>query len=298
MDRSCGTGVRNEVDHEWSGDRTVLDLMYSPSSLVPDAGIILKRCAERSRRAREDLLIDSDVAYGPRSCERLDLFGNPGTSQQAPVLAYVHGGYWQELSKDVSAFAAPDLVPAGLAVAVIGYGLAPDYQLDEITSMVRRAVGWLIDNAPALGLEARRIHLAGSSAGAHLVAEAVTGQTAEHRRLRESIAGVILLSGIYELEPLISTYVNDALRLDTAAASRCSPLRRDPLILPPAVIARGGVETEAFIREHATVVEWWARRAPVTDLVVEHRNHFDLPLDIGSRASSLGQAVRSQLGIR
>lgn len=277
--------------------RTALDLLYSPSSLVPDAGIILGRCAERSRRAREDLAIDHDIAYGRHGCERLDLVGIPGSPPQAPVLAYVHGGYWQELDKNVSAFPALDLVPAGVAVAVIGYGLAPDHHLDEITSMVRRAVCWLVDNAAAWGIDARRIHLAGSSAGAHLVAEAVTGQTAQHRRIRESIAGVVLLSGIYELEPLISTYVNDALGLDAAAARRCSPLRRNPPTLPPAVIARGGGETDAFIREHAAVVEWWARRAPVTDLVVGHRNHFDLPLDIGSRSSSLGRAVRGQLDV-
>jgi arylformamidase len=109
---------------------------------------------------------------------------------------------------------------------------------------------------------------------------------ADHR-----IASATLLSGIYDLEPLRHTYLNDALRLSIDDAVRNSPIYHLPRELPPVVIARGGVETGEFIRQHDTMTALLRQRTEVTEVVSQHRNHFDLAYDLGDPATALGAAV-------
>lgn len=42
---------------------------------------------------------------------------------------YVHGGYWQELNKDISSYCVEPLVNAGIRVVIPGYDLAPTGKL-------------------------------------------------------------------------------------------------------------------------------------------------------------------------
>ncbi|MEU8501949.1 alpha/beta hydrolase [Streptomyces lavendulae] len=253
--------------------------------------------ATRSAHTRTELAVNADLSYGSLPCENLDFF--PAAVPRAPLLVFVHGGYWQELGKGDSSFPARRLVPAGAAFAAIGYGLAPQYRLDEIVDQVRRGVWWLVEHARDLGVDSERIVLAGSSAGAHLAMMALLdGWMPEGTRPADVIAGAVLLSGVYDLEPVRLTYVNDPLRLDAEAAARLSPIRRLPDRLPPLVVARGGAETAEFARQHRELVDAATpRSAAVHDLVITHRNHFDITFDLDDPASDLGAAVCRQLGL-
>lgn len=268
-------------------DQATLDREYSPSSCVPSLQYYLDEYARRSAAAREACEVRKDLRYGDRPEERLDFF--PAAVPDAPLQVFVHGGYWQELTKDESAFSAPDFIAAGVAYAVLDYGLAPRYPLDEIVPMVRSAVGWLRSNASELGVDPRRIHLSGSSAGAQLVAMALVNDDAEW------IAGATLLSGVYDLEPLRHTYVNRALGLDLEAAIRNSPVYRLPRRLPPIVLARGGRETSEFVRQHDLMTALLRERTAVTEVVAPERDHFDLAFDLGDPRTELGRAVLDQI---
>ncbi|OEJ24576.1 hypothetical protein AR457_08570 [Streptomyces agglomeratus] len=278
-------------------NQTELDRQYSPSSCVDDLSAFLTSYTTRSARTRTELPVKADIPYGSLPCESLDFF--PARGPQAPLLVFVHGGYWRELGKEDSSFPARRLVPAGAAFAAIGYGLAPRYRLDEIVDQVRRAVWWLVEHARDLGVDSERIVLAGSSAGAHLALMALLdGWMPEGTRPADVIAGAVLLSGVYDLEPVRLTYVNEPLGLDAEAAARLSPIRRLPDRLPPLVVARGGAETAEFARQHRELVEAATpRSAAVHDLVITHRNHFDITFDLDDPASDLGAAVLRQLGL-
>lgn len=266
-------------------DQAELDRQYSPSSLVPDLRLFLDGYARTSEAARTELPVRSGLRYGPAARETLDFF--PANRAGAPLLVFVHGGYWQELSKEDSAFPARDLVPAGVAFAALGYGLAPEHQLGDIVTQVARGLSWLTGHATRLG--AGRVHVAGHCAGAHLVVAALC-------REELPLASAILLSGVYDLEPLRLTYVNESLGLDAAEAARLSPIRHLPDRLPPLVVARGGVETWEFARQHDEFVAAAASRTPRLDeLVISHRNHFDIPHDLGDPATALGAAVAGLL---
>lgn len=271
-------------------DQAELDVQYSPSSRVADIGFYLDEYALRSRAARE-LLPVRTFHYGPSQAERVDFF--PARQPGAPLHVFVHGGYWQQLSVAEAAFAAPAMVRAGCAFAALGYGLAPDHDLDTIVAMVRRGLYWLSRHAAALGVAQDGLHLSGHSAGAHLVAMSVlTGPWPDGRATADAVASATLLSGIYDLEPIRHSYVNAPLRLDAEAAARNSPVHHLRGCPPPVLVARGGQETAEFGRQQDEFVA--ALRAhgfAVDDLVVAHRNHFDLPFDLAAPDSLLGRAV-------
>ncbi|MEV4439149.1 alpha/beta hydrolase [Streptomyces sp. NPDC049577] len=278
-------------------DQAALDRQYSPSSCVADLTVFLDAYATRSARVRATLPVRRGLRYGPAPCERLDFF--PARVPDAPLVVFVHGGYWQELSRNDSSFPAEGLVPAGAAFAALDYGLAPAHRLDEIVAQVRRATAWLLDHADRLGVDGRRVHLAGSSAGAHLVLMTLLADgLPDGRDPARATAGAVLLSGVYDLEPVRLTYVNEPLGLDAEAARRLSPLHHLPDRLPPLIVARGGAETEEFARQHDELVAAvTGRAARVTDLVVGHRNHFDLPFDLADPRSEVGAALFAQMGL-
>ncbi|MGW3995040.1 alpha/beta hydrolase [Amycolatopsis sp. NPDC004772] len=260
------------------------DLM--PGRLVPDVGEYLGEYAARTSAARARG--HRTLRYGTAEPELLDLFPVPGASR-APLMVFVHGGFWQESGRHQAAFTAGGFLDRGVAFAALGYGLAPAYRLGEMVAMIRRAIRLLTHVAPALGIEPARIHLAGSSAGAHLAAMALLPGGAP-------VAGVTLLSGLYELEPLIGSAVDDALGLSVIEARENSPLGKLPPALPPVILARGEREPAEFIRQHdAMAASLTAAGADVTDLVGVGRNHFDLPYDLTDPATPLGAAVGEQL---
>jgi arylformamidase len=238
-----------------------------------------------------------ELSYGLGSAEVLHFF--PAIQPGVPLHVFVHGGYWQELSKAESSFAAPDFVSRGSAFAALGYGLAPRHRLDEIVAMVRKGVLWLYRHAPKLGVDPGQIFLSGSSAGAHLVAMCLLeGWLPAPLHPRDVVRGATLLSGVYELEPLRHTYVGEAMGLRIDEAARNSPVRRLHPGLPALIVARGSAETEAFADQHRDLVSALVQLgAPVVDLVVSARNHFDLPLGLGNPADVLGRAVLAQMGL-
>ncbi|MEV4615134.1 alpha/beta hydrolase [Kitasatospora sp. NPDC049258] len=273
-------------------DRAELDREYSPSSCVADLAAELAAYTEGSAAAHAAHPARRDERYGEQPPELLDYF--PAAGPGAPLHVFVHGGYWQELDKADSAFAAPDFLRRGTAFAAIGYGLAPRWPPAEIVAQVRRAVRWLFGNAEELGFDPARVYLSGSSAGAHLAAMALLDpEPAPGHR----IAGAALLSGVYDLEPISLSYVNEPLALDAEAARRLSPLHLPLAGLPPLLIARGEHETAEFARQQEEFAA--AARAagvPVHTMVAAGRNHFDLPLDLGRPESELGAEVLGRFG--
>ncbi|RKT55566.1 alpha/beta hydrolase [Saccharothrix australiensis] len=258
--------------------RAELEREYSPSSLVPSLDAELERYARESARARAHL----------PWCDLggTDFFpAGPGS----PLLIFIHGGYWQQLDRSDASFPALGLVPQGISYAAVGYGLAPAHRMDEIVTAVRRSVTRLCAQAASLGCPPGALVLAGGSAGAHLAAMCLLTE-------RLPLRGAVLLSGIYDLEPLLHTYVNDAIGMDREEALRNSPIRYLPARVPPVVLARGEHETAEFARQHHDFHRA-LRGNRVTGLLVRGRNHFDLCFDLADPTTALGASVTALLEV-
>src|SRR5580693_963679 len=168
---------------------------YSPSRCVPAYPPYFEAYVARSRDAERRCRCYKDLRWGEQPEETFDYF--PAATPDAPLLVYFHGGYWQELSKNESLFAAPDCVTNGIAFAAIDYTLAPRATLGTIVEQCRQAIASLHRQAPALGFDARRIYVSGSSAGAHLAAMLlVAGWQAAYGLAEDVVSGGVLLSGI------------------------------------------------------------------------------------------------------
>jgi arylformamidase len=223
--------------------------------------------SEAARRAHPPRI----VRYGPGERQTIDLFV-PTNVARPSVLVFFHGGYWQELSKRESAFAAPQCLARGIAYAAVDYTLAPKATLPAIVEECRAAVACLSEIGPLV--------LAGSSAGAHLAAMVA------HGRLK----GAVLVSGIYDLQPLIGTSINAALGLDAAEATRNSPLHRPLQGFPSTVVCWGDNETDQFKRQgwaFAQALQAAGARCSVFEC--PGRNHFDVILDLADPATELGR---------
>lgn len=276
MTSGYGSFARDELDRE-----------YSPSSLADDMPAELASWARDSEQARAATAW-SELRYGPGTGELLDLFPAAGTG--GPLLVFVHGGYWTELSKRESAFLAPGLVSADVSYAALDYPLAPSSSLDSIVDACEQAVGFLLDHGPRLGFDHRRVHLLGHSAGAQLAAMVATG------RLADRIRGLIAVSGVFDLEPIRLSYVNDWLGLDQRAAARNSPVRRVRGGLPPLVAGYAERDTAEFRRQSEDLCITWARSGNQASLIqVPARDHFTVMRDCADPATGLGHAIFDQL---
>ncbi len=259
---------------------------YSPSSRIGgDYRPFVAAYRERSDAARAALAWQR-LAYGPGAAQGIELALPPVRDGAAPVplLVFIHGGYWQELAAADSLFAAPACVQRGVAFAAVDYTLAPAATVAQIADECRAAFALLVRRAPALGIDAARIVVAGSSAGAHLAA--MVGLGARGPRP----AALVLVSGIYWLEALVGTSINAALGLDAARARAASPGMLPLEGCPPALAAWGEIETEAFkAQSRAFAALLGAAGRPVSTLEVPGRNHFDVILDLAEEATPLGQ---------
>ena len=260
-----------------------LEREYSPSSCIPDIEVELDQYVAASDQARQ-LLNPSTHRYGAGENDILDAYG---IGDRRPALIFFHGGYWQELSKAESSFMAPGLCDGGIACIVPEYTLAPVSTLSAIVDQCVTAVEWIAGHADELDIDREHLVLAGSSAGAQLAAMVLT---------RSNVAaGAVLLSGIYELEPVRHTSINAALGLTTESAALNSPLTLAPLRTVPVVVGFGGIETSEFVRQSRAFAAAWSTRTTVTLLEHPNRNHFDLPFDLANPATLIGAATRRLL---
>jgi len=278
-------------------DRAEIDRQLNLRARWPEHTEFLARWAADSAAARARLGGHVDVAYGPSAGETLDLFLPSRLSAAgAPVLAFIHGGYWQSLDKGDFSHLAPPFIESGIAFASLNYDLAPKVGIAEIVAQIRRAMLWLARHAGDYGIDAGRIFVAGHSAGGHLAVMALaTDWPAPDGRL---VRGACSISGVYELEPVRLSYHQDILHLDAATVQTMSPLRQVPARAGPLILAVGGDETAEFLRQQEELVAAWRAGGLAVRVVdLPGRQHFsavdalaepDHPLYVAARTMVLG----------
>lgn len=230
-------------------DRTALDTGYNNSAAVADSAEIIADWQRRSAALRARVGGPRDVAYAAAPAARLDFF--PAGRPDAPTLLFFHGGYWQQNSKDGFSFVAEGALARGINVAVAGYTLAPAARMDAIVAEARAAAAFLGEHLRDWGADPARLFAAGWSAGGHLTA-CVIGEPA--------IAGGIAISGIFDLEPIRFSYLNDKLGLDRDEARRNSPLLHLPPQAGRLLVAVGALELPELRRQSRDYAEAWRRR--------------------------------------
>ncbi|MDB5911334.1 MAG: esterase [Ramlibacter sp.] len=242
-----------------------IDAQYDTSLSVADEGACVRHYLRQARQARASLRCVLDVAYGPTLAETLDIF--PADQPNAPVFVFIHGGYWRALSaKDFSGVAL-GLQRRGITTVVIDYALCPQVRLDEITRQARAAVAWVLRNIAAHGGDPTRVAVGGHSAGGQLAAMCLQAEWARDYGLpQDPLKAAVLVSGLYDLEPLRWSYLQPSLQLDEGLVQRNSPVRNVRPCATPAWITWGGDETAEFQRQAKLYRDTWLAAGNTAEL--------------------------------
>lgn len=240
------------------------DAAYDNNAAVADSPALIERRNAGSAVYRKAHPAGLDIPYGPRARNRWDLY--PAENPEAPCLVFIHGGYWQRNTREDFAMFMNGVQAHGWSAALPGYTLAPEARLPDIVSEIRAALDWLQAEGPRHGISGPVI-LSGWSAGGHL-----TAMTLDH----PLVAAGLAISGVYDLEALRDTKLNQALRLTDDEIAGLSPLHL-PAVMKPMTIAYGSAEVPALVNDSRNLHALRAMaHAPGVLLPIVRANHFSI----------------------
>ncbi|MDF3036892.1 MAG: alpha/beta hydrolase [Paucimonas sp.] len=249
---------------------------YNVRALTPNHPEVFDRWNADSAHLRRTAGGLFDIAYGESPAERLDFFPTYGSG--APLMVFIRGGWWRSLDKSEFSFIAAAYTRAGINIALPNYSHAPQASVADITRENLRALAWLYRHAEQYDFDPGRIVIAGHSAGAHLAAMMMSaiwpayGADLPH----DLVKGGILLSGLYDLEPVRhADFVNIDLKLTEEDIGLLSPAAMPPAYDIPFVTAVGGRETDEFKRQNKLIGQKW-KAGHQGDIVLQDDDHLTI----------------------
>ena len=250
-----------------------IETQYNPRKAVPNVEQFALHAATISQLTRNTRRSRLDLRYGAGLLATLDVF--PAGAPSAPLHVFLHGGYWRGRDKSDYSYVADALVPLGITTVVMNYDLCPQSELPTIVQQVREGFRWIHSHAAELGGDPAWLTTSGHSAGAHLIAAALpTGPAAG---LVGMPSAALLVSGIYELEPILSITVNQEIRLRPEQVDPMSPMRHPPTPAVALTVAVGGRETAAFVAQSHRFAQTCAAQGTSTTYVeLPGHDHYSI----------------------
>jgi arylformamidase len=244
---------------------------YNNRARVPEHVEIMERWQMLSAAYRLASTPENDRPYGGKERQRYDLF--VANSGSAPLVVYIHGGYWQRGDRKDFSFVARELNANGITVAIPSYSLAPAASVMEIIDEMTLCLVTLWKKLR------RRPLVIGHSAGGHLSAAMLANEWGRVAGVpADLVRAAYGLSGVYDLAPLIGTSLNQALYLSAGISRAASPIFRPaPAKGRRFVAAVGGDESAEFLRQSRDIAQTWEKAGVITEnVVVPGANHFTI----------------------
>lgn len=224
-----------------------IDAAYNPSLNHPSASDLIAGYAARSLETRRQWPHFQTLRYGHHPRATLDFFS--ARNGLAPLVVFIHGGYWRALSSDSFSFMADALVPAGHHVAIINYPLLPEVRLSIQIAAIQSALVWLWQHHSTLQIARDHIHLAGHSAGGHLVACCLTTCWPDFGLPQNPWARALCISGLFDLAPFPHSWLQPEVQFRDADVAQCSPLFQPIPTGCSTLAAVGAKESSEFARQ-------------------------------------------------
>ncbi len=276
-------------------DPAWLDSMYNNRTLVPDYATYFDNWMQDSKAVRQSRPCALDVAYGNAGGEKLDVF--PTEAKNAPVIVFIHGGYWRSLDKSDHSFVAPAFTKSGACVVVVNYDLCPTVTIPEITMQMVRALAWVYRNIAQYGGNPKRITVVGHSAGGHLAAMmlACVWKAYAADLPADLVKNALSISGLYDLEPLRhAPNVKDSLKLTPAQVRKASPALLPAPRNRTLYSVAGGIESAEFLRHNQLIQQAWGKKTvPVCEELpgLHHFSVLDALVEPGHRLHQLARQL-------
>lgn len=283
--------MRRDNDPAW------LDAQYNNRARVANHAELLRRWSEASALSRANAPCVLDLPYGDGDGETLDVF--PTQRPGAPVLVFVHGGYWRAMDKADHSFVAPSFTADGALVVVPNYALAPAVTLEHQAQQLTRALAWTWRHAAQHGGDPSRIVVAGHSAGGHLAAMLLScrWKLVDDELPAQLVQGALGISGLYDLEPIrLTPFLQGDLKLTPASVKRLSPaFFPRPKGKLHAVV--GGAESDEFKRQNQLIRDQWGPTAVPVCEQVPGADHFSILTHLADPDSLLHARALQLLGL-
>jgi len=275
--------------------------MYNNRALVPNFADHFSSWVEGSQAARTQLACQLDLAYGEGPNETLDIF--PAKKPNAPVIVFIHGGYWRSLDKSDHSFVAPAMHDMGACVVVVNYALCPGTPTEPITIpdialQMTHALAWVWKHIAKYGGNPQNVVVAGHSAGGHLAAMllACDWKAVDPSIPTHWIQKALSISGLYDLTPLRKTpFLQESLQLTAAHAKMASPAlwpRPKKGIL---YTVAGGDESEEFLRHNRLIHQTWGPKTVPVCEALPGLNHFSIVSDLTKKGARLNALLKQLL---
>ena len=279
-------------------DPAWLDAEYDQRARHPDHVEIGARWQTASSLVQRLESWRGDVRYGAGDNETLDIYPSPHAN--APVLIFIHGGYWRGSDKTLHGFLAPSFTSAGALVVVPNYALCPVVGIEHIVLQLTRCLAWVHRHAALYGGDPARIVVAGHSAGGHLASMMLSCRWKEVDPAlpAQLVNGALAISGLFDLEPLRhAPFLKDDVGLTPASVKRLStaffPRPRRPLLT-----AVGGDETAEFKRQSALIRDQWGPTSVPVCETIPNANHFTILHNLADPNGRLHRHALALLGLK
>lgn len=267
------------------------EVEYNNRARVPENPVLMAgwaRDAAAYREARHGRW--RAISYGSGARHIIDFF--PAGADQGPIVVFIHGGYWQALDGSSSSHLAAGLNAHGVSVAIPSYDLCPNVTVADIIAQMRRA-------SRELARFGRPLVMSGHSAGGHLAAcmLATDWRALDASLPRDLVSAAYTISGLFDLVPLVQTSLNQALRLDEAAAREASPLFWAPPMRGSLDAVVGGEESAEYFRQSRSLAESWGNAGIATRFEpIPGANHFTVMAPLADPASAMTLRLKQLAG--
>jgi triacylglycerol lipase len=246
----------------------------------------------------DEAIVTRDIKYGSDERNRLDLFGASKDGGKRPVVVYIHGGGFvqgdkgnagQPFYNNVGAWAARQ----GWLGVTATYRLAPAHQYPAGVEDMSGIIAWLRANAAEHGGDPDKIVLIGQSAGAsHVGSYLASDQSAAIAK--QSLAGAILMSGVYDLVNSVTGHFEHAYYgKDTALFEERSAIGGLARTEVPCLFTLAENDPENFHRQAAMLIgRWVTNKGKWPDFkLLEANNHISPVHQVGGSEDEVGPLI-------
>jgi arylformamidase len=265
------------------------ELYLNPKKSVPDHPIYQKNATKSAYEFRTTYNKKHiNITYGKRVNQKLDIFIPSNANKKSPVQLYFHGGYWIGRDKfDHSHIAGPAITNNIIHVSV-NYDLCPRVTLDIIVKETFECLEWIIQNISKYGGDTHNINLVGHSAGAHLVAMALT----KSYSINSFINSAVLISGIYQPQITRDISINDIINISEKTINLTDVYKHSLIHNTNFLVITGDEEPEAWKLLSKNYCKWLKNKGINFEYFnAINLNHFSIVRDLSNQNTSLSKKV-------
>ncbi len=186
--------------------------------------------------------------------------------------------------------------PAPRICAIVEYTLKPAVPMSNLVRETREALAWLAAHAGELGGDGTKLSASGHSAGGHLVTYLASRAPHERAFPAMPVRSIIPISGIYDLRPITTSYLQPEVQLTDEEVAQWSPIEAVPSTGTHYEIVVGHDETAPFhqqAQDYAYVLE---RHGVSHERVTLHgEEHMSVVRKLGIVGSPMWELLRDAI---